>query len=234
MVYFLEVLSVHLFLFTAAPGLLLCVGFLELRLAGAPFYCGAWAFCWGASLLADHELWSAAHGLSCPVTCGTFPDRGSNPCLLHQQLESLTTGPSVVPSVTLCCRERTQGPVGMGQWPGHFQRELEDCLPMESRGQCLLLPAPVCGDMPGGWQPWVSPSLGVQGFSWGSPYRCSPSRGRAVSLSDLSPPPWPTLLAEIPSVVWGPRQTNTLLCGRTLASQELGAKVKQPWARLTL
>ena len=37
MVYFLEVLSVHLFLFTAAPGLLLCVGFLELWRAGAPF-----------------------------------------------------------------------------------------------------------------------------------------------------------------------------------------------------
>lgn len=34
------------------------------------------------------RLWStglvvAAHGLSCPVVCGIFPNQGSNPCLLH-------------------------------------------------------------------------------------------------------------------------------------------------------
>ena len=30
-----------------------------------------------------------AHGLSCSPTCGMFLDRGSNPCLLHQQSDSL-------------------------------------------------------------------------------------------------------------------------------------------------
>ena len=30
-----------------------------------------------------------AHRLSCSVACGVFPDRGSNPCLLHQRAESL-------------------------------------------------------------------------------------------------------------------------------------------------
>ena len=30
-----------------------------------------------------------AHGLRCPVTCGIFSDQGWNPCLLHQQADSL-------------------------------------------------------------------------------------------------------------------------------------------------
>ena len=29
-----------------------------------------------------------AHGPSCSVACGIFPDQGSNPCLLHQQADS--------------------------------------------------------------------------------------------------------------------------------------------------
>ena len=29
------------------------------------------------------------HGLSCSVACGIFPDQGSNPCLLHWQVNSL-------------------------------------------------------------------------------------------------------------------------------------------------
>ena len=29
-----------------------------------------------------------AHGLSCSVACGIFPDQGSNPCLLHWQADS--------------------------------------------------------------------------------------------------------------------------------------------------
>ena len=29
-----------------------------------------------------------AHGLSCPMACGTFPDRGSNPCPLHCKADS--------------------------------------------------------------------------------------------------------------------------------------------------
>ena len=30
-----------------------------------------------------------AHGLSCSMACGIFPDQGSNPCLLHWQVDSL-------------------------------------------------------------------------------------------------------------------------------------------------
>ena len=29
-----------------------------------------------------------AHGLSCSVACGIFPDQGSNPCFLHWQADS--------------------------------------------------------------------------------------------------------------------------------------------------
>ena len=29
-----------------------------------------------------------AHGLSCSMACGIFPDQGSNPCLLHWQADS--------------------------------------------------------------------------------------------------------------------------------------------------
>ena len=31
---------------------------------------------------------SVAHGLSCSVACGMFPDQGSNPCPLHWQADS--------------------------------------------------------------------------------------------------------------------------------------------------
>ena len=49
--------------------------------------------CAGLSLLRPLLLQSAgsvvvAHGLSCPVACGIFPDQGSNPCPLHWQADS--------------------------------------------------------------------------------------------------------------------------------------------------
>ena len=31
----------------------------------------------------------AAHGPSCSAACGTFPEQGSNTCLLHRQVDSL-------------------------------------------------------------------------------------------------------------------------------------------------
>ena len=47
----------------------------------------------GASVVVARGLWSAgsvvvAHGLSCSMACGIFPDRGSNPCPLHWQTDS--------------------------------------------------------------------------------------------------------------------------------------------------
>ena len=40
-----------------------------------------------------------AHGLSCSVACGLFPDQGSNPCPLHWQADSLTTAPPGKPLI---------------------------------------------------------------------------------------------------------------------------------------
>ena len=47
-----------------------------------------------ASLVVEHRLESTgstavAHELTCSVACGAFPDQGSNPCLLHWQVDSL-------------------------------------------------------------------------------------------------------------------------------------------------
>ena len=54
--------------------------------------------CVGLSLLRPLLLWSTssrcagsvvvAHGPSCSVACGIFPDQGSNPCRLHWQADS--------------------------------------------------------------------------------------------------------------------------------------------------
>ena len=54
--------------------------------------------CAGLSLSRPLLLWSTgsrcagsvvvAHGPSCSVVCGTFPDQGSNPCPLHWQADS--------------------------------------------------------------------------------------------------------------------------------------------------
>ena len=69
--------------------------------------CGAWAQLLqhtGSSVHRPQQLWCTgsvvvargpqstdsvvvAHGLSCSVACGIFPDQGSNPCPLHQQAD---------------------------------------------------------------------------------------------------------------------------------------------------
>ena len=46
-----------------------------------------------SSLVAEHRLWGAAsvvvaRGLSCPETCGIFPDQGLNLCPWHWQVDS--------------------------------------------------------------------------------------------------------------------------------------------------
>ncbi|CAI9151704.1 unnamed protein product [Rangifer tarandus platyrhynchus] len=51
-----------------------------------------------ASVGAEYRLWGmwasvvVAHRLSCPETCGIFPDQGSNPCSLHWQADSQPLG----------------------------------------------------------------------------------------------------------------------------------------------
>ena len=42
----------------------------------------------GLQLLWDAGSVVVAHGLSCSAACGIFPDRGSNPCSLHWQVDS--------------------------------------------------------------------------------------------------------------------------------------------------
>ena len=70
-----------------------------MRRAGATLHCGARAsHCCGFSLSWLLLLQSTgstragsvvvAHGSSCSVACGIFPDQGSNPCPLHRQADS--------------------------------------------------------------------------------------------------------------------------------------------------
>ena len=86
--YDLSFLNVEFFFFfylltylLAVLGLCCCVGFYS--------SCGA-----QASLAAGHGPWSTGltpveHRLSCSVACGLFQEHESNPCLPHQQVDSL-------------------------------------------------------------------------------------------------------------------------------------------------
>ena len=50
----------------------------------------------------EHRLSIAvAHGLSCSVVCGIFPDQGLNPCLLHWQADALPRSHEGSPSRAL-------------------------------------------------------------------------------------------------------------------------------------
>ena len=56
--------------------------------------------------VAAHGLWRtgsivAAHGLTCPMVCGIFPDQGSNPCPLHWQADSYPLHQKVSPRDTI-------------------------------------------------------------------------------------------------------------------------------------
>ena len=106
-IYFYKFIYLIFNLILAALGLRCCAqAFLQLQRAGATLCCGAWAShcsgfsCCGAralgvraSVVVSRGLQSAgsvavAHGLSCSVACGIFPDQGSNPCPLHWQADS--------------------------------------------------------------------------------------------------------------------------------------------------
>ena len=96
-------------------GLCSCIGFSLVSVIGGSsltVVCGLLTE--GASLVAEHRLWSTwapavavcgfsscgsrasstgsifvAHGLICSVACGIFPDQGLNLCLLNWQVNSL-------------------------------------------------------------------------------------------------------------------------------------------------
>ena len=71
----------------------LCAGFLQLWGVGAAPLWSAWAsHCCGFSLCSTGSRSagsnSCACGLRCSVACGMFPQQGSNPCPLHQQVDA--------------------------------------------------------------------------------------------------------------------------------------------------
>ena len=78
------------YLFLAALGLRCCVR----AFSSHGLRCGVWAShcggfsCFGARSLGALASVVVAHGLSCSVACGIFPDQGSNPRPLHWQADS--------------------------------------------------------------------------------------------------------------------------------------------------
>ena len=87
--------SSTLILFLAVLSLHCCSGFLWLWLSGGYCLVVMWGLLIGViSLVVEHRLHGTglvvvAHGLSCSWACGIFLDQGSNPCLLHWQMDSL-------------------------------------------------------------------------------------------------------------------------------------------------
>ena len=72
---------------------LLFVAVRRLLIAVASLCCGARALGSQASVVVTRRPQSAAsivvaHGLSCSVACGIFPDQGLNPCPLRWQADS--------------------------------------------------------------------------------------------------------------------------------------------------
>ena len=87
---YLRVQRTVLFFFLAAPGRLAVLGLL-IAVTSSVAECGLWGT--PASVVVAHGLQSTgsvvvAHRLSCSTVCGIFLDQGSNPCLLHGQMDS--------------------------------------------------------------------------------------------------------------------------------------------------
>ena len=90
---FIIYLLFFIFIFGCVGSSFLCKGFLQLRRVGATLHRGARASHYrGLSLRSRDSRRSGsvvvAHGPSCSVACGIFPDQGSNPCPLHWQADS--------------------------------------------------------------------------------------------------------------------------------------------------
>ena len=69
---------------------LLHAGFLCCGEWGLLWSCGVWAFhCGGFSCCGARGSVVVVLGLSCPMACGIFLDRGLSPCPLHWQVDSL-------------------------------------------------------------------------------------------------------------------------------------------------
>ena len=102
---FVVVVVVCLFLKMGIIYLWLCWVFVSVRGLSLVAACGGHSSlrCTGLSLSRPLLLQSTgsrcagsvivAHGPSCSVACGIFPDQGSNPCPLHWQADFSTTAP---------------------------------------------------------------------------------------------------------------------------------------------
>ena len=99
--FFKKLIYFILFIFGCIGSLLLHVGFLQLRQAGATLRCGAQASHLWWLLVVEHRLQACglqqlqhsgsvavAHGLSCSAACGIVWDQGSNLCPLCWQVDS--------------------------------------------------------------------------------------------------------------------------------------------------
>ena len=85
---------IYLFIYGCVGSSFLCESFLQLRRAGATLHRGARASSLSRTLLLRStgsrraSSVAVAHGPSCSVACGIFPDQGLNPCPLHWQADS--------------------------------------------------------------------------------------------------------------------------------------------------
>ena len=72
----------------------------------SPLWCAGFSLRW-LLLLRTRPLGPCvsvvvAHGLSCPVACGIFPDQGLNPCSLHWQVDSYPLYQQGSPRLNFC------------------------------------------------------------------------------------------------------------------------------------
>ena len=105
--FFLNVMM-HLFIYLF-PYLWLCRVFVSVRGLSLVTASGGHSSSWCAGLSLSQPLLLqstssrcagsaiVAHGLSCSVACGIFPDQGSNPCPLHWQADSQPLRPQGSP-----------------------------------------------------------------------------------------------------------------------------------------
>ena len=89
-----------------------------MRRAGATLHRGAWASHYRGLLLRSTGSRRAgsvvvAHGPSCSVALGIFPDQGSNPCPLHWQADSQPLRHQGSPTVPHFCADDGRQEVGI-------------------------------------------------------------------------------------------------------------------------
>ena len=87
-------------------------------------HCGGFSCCRAQALGCPSSVvvapgpWStgsvvAMHGLNCSSACGIFPDQGSNPCLVHWQVDSLPLSHQGIPHLLRHASVAEPDPMGM-------------------------------------------------------------------------------------------------------------------------